>query len=245
MTAPDLRVFPDAEAVAREARREIVAGMSAAREASREFVLGLAGGRTPQRLYEFLAEDPSIDWSRVRFFWGDERCVPPDDAASNYRLAHDALLSRIEVAPARVHRLRGEAADPEAAAREYEAELASIEAPDLVLLGLGTDGHTASLFPGSAALEESSRLVVPSRAPIGVTPTDRLTLTLPGLARWERALFLVTGSNKRHVLTALLDDPADAERFPAARVRTRIQESWFVDRAAAPENLPHDGGADR
>jgi 6-phosphogluconolactonase len=227
----DLRVVEDSEGVARDARREIVAAMAAAREASRPFVLGLSGGSTPRRLYETLAEDASLDWSGVRFFWGDERCVPPDDPASNYRLAHDALLSRIRAAG--VHRMRGEA-DPETAAREYEAVLEELGDSDLVLLGIGEDGHTASLFPGSAALDESARLVVPVRAPQGVEPRERLTLTLPALARARRALFLVTGSSKRDILAALREGGAEARRLPAARVRARESVSWIADRAAAP-----------
>jgi 6-phosphogluconolactonase len=226
----DLRVVADPEAVAREARREIVAAMVAAREASRPFALGLSGGSTPQRLYELLAEDASLDWSGVRFFWGDERCVPPDDPESNYRQAHDALLSRIHAAE--VHRMRGEA-HPETAAREYEAVLEGLGDLDLVLLGVGADGHTASLFPGSPALEEASRLVVPVRAPAGVTPRGRLTLTLPALARARRALFLVSGPSKREILAVLREGSAEARCLPAARVRARESVSWIADRAAA------------
>jgi 6-phosphogluconolactonase len=225
----DLRIFADAEAVAREARREIVAAMAAARKASRPFALGLAGGRTPRRLYELLAEEASLDWSGVRFFW-DERCVPPDDPASNWRLAHDVLLSRIR--PAAVHRMRGEA-DPEAAAREYEVVLEELGEPDLVLLGVGGDGHTASLFPGSPALEEASRLVVPALAPAGVTPRRRLTLTLPALARVRRVLFLVSGWSKREILAALRGGSAEARRLPAALVHASESVSWIADRAAA------------
>lgn len=241
----ELRVVEDAEAAAREARREILAAVNAARESSRSFVLGLAGGQTPRRLYELLAAEGGFDWSPVHFVWGDERCVPPGDPASNYRLAHESLLSRIDVDAACIHRMRGDAVDPDGAAREYEEVLAGLEDPDLVLLGLGTDGHTASLFPRSPALEESLRLVTATSAPAGAVSPRRLTLTFPGLARFRRGLFLVTGTDKRTILTTLREDPTAAERLPAARVRAREGELWIVDRAAAPQNLPHGGGPDR
>jgi 6-phosphogluconolactonase len=227
------RVLADPEAVALEARQEIVAAAGAADETGRPLVLVLSGGRTPQRLYEHLAEEDRIDWSRVHFLWGDERCVPPDHPASNYRLAHEALISRIDVPERHVHRMRGEDPDPDTAARAYEEELASVGAPDLVLLGLGADGHTASLFPDSVALEESSRLVVPARAPAGADPVDRLTVTFAALGCARRVLFLVTGSDKRDALTAIREDPpAAADRFPAARVRPRESILWIADRAA-------------
>lgn len=241
----DLRVVEDAEAAARAARSEILAAVRAARDSSRPFVLGLAGGRTPRRLYELLAAESGFDWSSVRFVWGDERCVPPGDPASNYRLAHESLLSRIDVDPGHIHRMHGEAEDPNRAAREYEEELAGLANPDLVLLGIGTDGHTASLFPRSPALKESSRLVTATSAPDGSVSPRRLTLTFPGLARFRRALFLVTGHDKRAVLTSLRDDPTAAERLPAARVRAREGERWIVDSAAAPQNLHAGGDPDR
>jgi len=226
----DLRVVADAEGVAREAWAEVVASAAAAERASRPFVLGLSGGRTPQRLYELLAESP-IDWSRARLFFCDERCVPPDDPASNYRLVHDALLSRVR-GEIHVLRMRGEA-EAEGAAREYETALERLGDPDVVLLGVGADGHTASLFPGSRALEEPSRLVVPALAPAGVTPRGRLTLTLPALARARRALFLVSGASKQEILARLRADSAESRRLPAARVRARESVAWLADRAAA------------
>lgn len=169
--------------------------------------IALAGGNTPSALYERLA---GIDypWAKTEVFFGDERCVPPDHADSNYRMAHAALLAKV---PARVHRMPAEGCD----ARAYERELASVFGPglpvfDLVLLGLGTDGHTASLFPGDPALEERERAVVRVVRP----GHPRLTLTLPVFSAARVALFLVAGAEKRAMLAALLT----GGEIPAARV---------------------------
>ena len=170
--------------------------------------LALAGGRTPRALYERLGTD-DLPWSEVDVWFGDERCVPPDHPDSNYRMAHEALLSRV---PARVHRMPSEGCDTAA----YERELRAVFGKgtprfDLVLLGLGADGHTASLFPGDPALEERERLVVRVERP----DHPRLSLTLPLLSAAAQALFLVTGAEKRDALARLLA----GEAIPAARVR--------------------------
>lgn len=182
----------------------------------------LAGGTTPRAMYERLAVS-RYDWTGVDIFFGDERCVPPDDEASNYRMAHEALLSRVD---ARVHRMRGETCDPE----QYEQELRSFFAVgrpqfDLVLLGLGEDGHTASLFPGDAAVEVRDRWVV------HVQRTDyaRLTLTLPVLSAARVAMFLATGEQKRWAMRELLR----GGDIPAARVEAK-RVLVVADRASVP-----------
>jgi len=189
--------------------------------ALRPRTVALAGGSTPRRLYERLAAC-DFPWSETEVFFGDERCVPPEHPASNYRMAHEALLSRVE---ARVHRMPGETCDASA----YEEDLTRLFGPglpefDLVLLGLGVDGHTASLFPGDPALDVTDRHVVRVHRP----DHPRLTLTLPVLSAAKVAMFLVSGESKRESLRRLL---AGAD-IPAARVRGR-QVIIIGDEAAA------------
>lgn len=184
--------------------------------------VALAGGLTPEALYERLAT-LEYDWDAVEVFFGDERCVPPDHPDSNFRMANEALLSRV---PARVHRMRGETCD----AAGYEEELhagfgGGLPAFDLVFLGMGADGHTASLFPGDPALEETRRLVVKVERP----DHSRLTLTLPVLSSARLAVFLVSGGDKREVLGRVLA----GEDLPAARVAAR-RVVLIADAAAAP-----------
>ena len=230
----DFRILPDAASAARAAAH---LGAAFAREAvmkRKRFTLALAGGSTPRSVYAALAAEPTeaVPWKDAFVFFGDERCVPPDDPASNFRMANETLLSKVGVSPDRVFRMRGEAADPDAEARRYEDVLRR-EAPDgldLVFLGMGDDGHTASLFPQSPALDERSRWVLPSQAPPGVVPAGRLTLTLPAIAAARRVVFLVTGAAKRD---ALLRVRRRLEPLPpAARVGAREVTLWIVDVAA-------------
>ena len=182
-------------------------------------------------------------------FFGDERCVPPDDPASNYAMAREALLGAVSIPPDQVHRMRGEAASAAQAALDYEGELAVAfgttagNVPprfDLVLLGLGADGHTASLFPGTRALSEARRWVVANRAP--VTPTERLTLTYPVLNAAAHVLFLVSGGDKSRALAGVLAASGDPARLPARGVRPVAGElRWIVDRAAAAALPKHSG----
>ncbi len=246
MTAPVLLRVPDAEAVAHAAAEEI------AREASRAvalrgaFTLSLAGGSTPRRLYALLADASfhgRIPWDRTHVFFGDERPVPPDHPDSNYRMAREALLDHVAVAS--VHRIPGE--DP-AAADVYEAELRRFfgippggEPPrlDLVLLGLGSDGHTASLFPGTPAVDETVRWVVSPFVPrLG---TRRTTLTLRVLNRARAALFLVSGAAKAAAVARVLAPAPGAEPLPAARVQPDGGAVWIVDDAAAAALGPLEG----
>jgi len=235
----------DAEAVARAAAEEIVEAGSRAIEERGRFTVALAGGSTPRRTYELLADPAApfgerLRWDGTHAFFGDERHVPPDHPDSNYRMAREALLDR--VAMASVHRMHGEERQAAAAAASYEAELRRFfglasagDAPprlDLVLLGLGPDGHTASLFPGSAALDERRRwAVAPFVERLGA---HRITLTLPVLDRTREVLFLVSGAEKADALAQVLTPAPGSAPPPAARVRPeRGALVWIVDRAAA------------
>jgi 6-phosphogluconolactonase len=245
MTDPNVYRFDDLEALARGAA-EAVAGAAARAVAEHgRFTIALAGGSTPRRLYALLADPRApfrtrIPWGRVHVFFGDERHVPPNDPDSNYRLAREALLDHVR--PGSVHRMRGDLPDAAAAAAAYEEELerffgasAADGTPptlDLVLLGLGPDGHTASLFPGSAALEERRRWVA---APwITRLRAHRLTLTLPVLDRAREVLFLVAGADKADALAQVLGGGDGDAPLPAARVRPEGgAPRWYVDRDAA------------
>jgi 6-phosphogluconolactonase len=200
----------------------------------------LSGGTTPKRVYELLGRAPRRDhipWQRVHWFWGDERFVPHDDPRSNFHMAAEALLRRAPVPPANIHPIPTEQGSPAGEAAAYETMLKRFYGADsfdparplfdLTLLGLGEDGHTASLFPGSPALAETRRWAVPVAGPDGL---DRITLTYPALASSAVILFLVTGERKRQALTrARAGDPA----LPATGLRPDGAVYWFVDRAAA------------
>lgn len=189
----------------------------------------LTGGSTPGRAYE-LAATLAPDWSAASVWWGDDRCVPPDDERSNYRLAKETLLDRLSVPPRAVHRVRGELA-PQAAAEAYGEELGDTEL-DLVLLGLGSDGHMASLFPGSPQLEVTDRRV--AFGPAGLEPfVDRITLTLPAIWSAGRIVFLVAGAVKAGaVARAFGGDPSTAVPASLARLAPVVVEV-FLDAAAA------------
>ncbi|NBV84827.1 MAG: 6-phosphogluconolactonase [Verrucomicrobia bacterium] len=194
------------------------------------FRLGLAGGNTPRAVYEHLAAQPdALPWDKVQITFGDERCVPPEDGASNYRMAWESLLSRVPIPEANVFRVRGEI-HPQEASLEYEAKLAAVAsqfgedcyAHDLLLLGLGEDGHTASLFPDSPALEETVRKVVPNTGP--KPPPQRITFTYPLINAARRVLFLLKDPAKEPILQAALRG-----EFPSGRVRpTHGTVLWLV-----------------
>lgn len=241
---PAIHVLADADALFRAAGDAFVrAARDAVRESGR-FTVALSGGSTPKALYTSLATDEAlragVPWAGCEFFWGDERHVPPDDVASNYRMAHEAMLARVPVGPGQVHRIKGEEADAARAAADYEAELRrvfhlgpeGVPRFDLILLGLGPDGHTASLFPGTAALADETRLVVANR--VSQLATERITLTLPVLNNARRVIFLVEGAGKAAILKKVLQPVPGAERLPAGRVQPRDGTLvWLVDRAAA------------
>lgn len=187
--------------------------------------LALAGGTTPKATYELLAGLP-LDWSLIDIFFGDERCVPAEHSDSNYRMAKAALFDRITIPSERIHRMQGELADRDAAARAYEAELPS--RLDLVVLGIGEDAHTASLFPGSPALLEDRRLVLPVIGP--KPPPERLTLTPPALSAARLCLVLGSGAGKAEPVRRALKDPLDISSTPIQLARDGV---WFLDQAAA------------
>jgi len=235
--APTFRRFPDADSVARAAADEIAARAAEALATRPTFSLVLAGGGTPQKTYEALAarHGASVAWNRVHLFWGDERCVAPDDAQSNYAMAKKALLDRVAVPAANVHRMRAEVAPPSRAADEHEVELraffgggAAFPKFDLVLLGVGEDGHTASLFPGHEALAETKRCVVAVRTE-AKPPPWRLSLSLPALCAARDVMFLATGAGKRTVIAGVR---AGGATYPSALVRPTGRLEWFVDDAA-------------
>jgi len=238
-SVPDLRVeiFPDLEAVSEAAAARVVARAAAAVTARGRFLVALAGGATPARTYERLAGPPHrerLPWGNVEIFFGDERCVPPEDPRSNYRLAHERLLSRVPLPPAQVHRLACEA-DAEAGARQYEALLRQ-RLPgvgggfDLVLLGLGADGHTASLFPGR--LPPPGPWVAVVARP--EEPFRRLTLTPEVLNRSRLLVFLVAGREKAPALRAVLRGEAAMAASPVHLLKPAAGEiHWLLDREAA------------
>ncbi len=228
-----LRVFPSSEALADAAADAIVEIVGAALAARGSALVALAGGTTPVAAYRRVSGSTRakrVDWERVDFFFGDERCVPPDDARSNFRTAHEHLLDPLGVAPERVHRIRGELGAP-AAAEAYEDELRGALAGDgrfdLVLLGLGEDGHTASLFPGAPAPGVGA-LAVAARAP--AEPRERVTLTPAALLRSRFTLFLVEGERKARALAAALRDETSIARRV---VPPDGASAWLVDAAAA------------
>jgi 6-phosphogluconolactonase len=200
--------------------------------------IALSGGSTPRRFHELLAAAEGVDWSRVHVYWGDERAVGPDDEQSNYRMARETLLDHVPLPPANVHRMQGELPAAEAASAYEELlretfKLSAGQLPrfDLLVLGMGADGHTASLFPGTDALEERERLVVANHVP--QLETTRITLTYPVLNAAAHALFLVAGADKAAALQCVFR-PVDAERPPAALVQpTDGAVTWLVDEAAA------------
>jgi 6-phosphogluconolactonase len=235
-----VQVLPDLEAISREAATLFVNASRNAMAARKKFTVAISGGSTPRRLYTLLSAAPyrdQVDWQMVHFFWADERCVPKEDEASNFKTVYDRLLSKAPVSDDHIHRIKGEE-DPEKAARDYEADIegffgaSQLPVFDLVLLGMGEDGHTASLFPGSKSLEETARLAIPVylKKPYG----NRITLTLPVLNNAAQILFLVAGSSKATVLSEILRDGEKGGEFPAGRIRPiRGTVIWLIDQEAA------------
>ncbi len=250
---PKVLVFETKEQVALAAAERFVAGAAEAIAVRGEFSVALAGGNTPRRVYDLLASDPYknlTEWSRVHLFFGDERCVPPDHQDSNYRMVYEALISKIEIPPTNVHRMIGEG-NPEEGATAYERELkaflheGSWPRFDLVFLGLGEDGHTASLFPGSSAVKERSRCVVATRMekavanPFEKQSQERITLTFPVFNHAAHVVFLVTGKQKSGRLAEVVKPPRVArtindEPLPAQLIQPLDGSvEWLVDSAAA------------
>jgi 6-phosphogluconolactonase len=237
----ETKVLDGPAALAETAAGAIVDAAVAAIAARGRFTLVLSGGATPRETYERLANPPfrdRIDWQRTLVFFGDERRVAPDHRDSNYQMAHAALLSKVPIPPESVFRIRGDAEDPEVAAAEYARAIAGAlglrrgELPrfDLVLLGLGVDGHAASLFPGSPVLKEVFRTVAAVHATAAAVP-QRFTLTLPVLNAAAEVIFLVSGPEKAKVVKAAFTDQST---LPAAMVRpANGRLCWLLDRDAA------------
>jgi len=244
-----LEIHQDAAAVARRGAGLFALAAQEGAAARGAFTVALSGGNTPRGLYCLLAGgafSSKIPWRRVHLYWGDERCVPPDDAASNYAMARAAFIDAVHVPDGNVHRVRGEDA-PEEAAAAYAAELARppLTAPqtpglpvfDLVLLGLGADGHTASLFPHAAALAEETRLAVVGQGGSGSGP--RVTLTFPVINAARRIVFVVTGGEKAGMVAEVLEGLRVPDAIPAQRVAPLYGSLlWLLDEAAAAELSP-------
>jgi 6-phosphogluconolactonase len=234
---PMVSRFPDAATLADAAAARLAGRIAEVVRARGRCRLALAGGSTPRPIYERWAvyDTGQLDWSRIDLFWGDERCVPADHPDSNYRMVHEALLRHVRPPDELVHRIPGELPPAEAAAA-YEAQLGA-EPLDIVLLGMGDDGHTASLFPGDAALAAMTR-VAPALAPL--PPRERVSLTLRALAEARAVFFVVAGASKAARVAEVFGEVAAGEpRLPAARVRPASGElHWYLDEAAARQ-LPH------
>jgi 6-phosphogluconolactonase len=240
---PDIRIHSNSQAVAEAAAEFILEIGRESVRAKGRFFLALSGGTTPESLYRALASPAfdRFDWSRTVFFFSDERCVPPNDPRSNYALADKTLFTPLNIPPSRIYRMAGESSDPQAAASEYEQQLrlatntvpSVLPSLDLILLGLGEDGHTASLFPGSPILQDYRRAIAATQSP--KDPPHRLTMTLAAINRASVILFLTTGSGKAEVVRAILDPKTEAERqFPASLVKPEEGRLiWFLDQAAA------------
>jgi len=243
---PDIRIARDGQEWARDAAALILRVSEQAIRSNGRFLVALSGGSTPRTLYQTLNTPEwkgRFDWQKTVFLFGDERCTPPDYPESNFGMAQSALFQPLGIRPDHIYRIKGEHEDPASAAKEYEEALRNLthcaapELPriDLILLGLGEDGHTASLFPGTAALHEQARAVTVGQAPTGIR--TRLTLTLGVINQATVVLFLVTGSSKASMVRAILEPQRAAERtFPAALVAPEAGELiWMLDQAAAAQ----------
>ena len=247
----EIIICSSSEEIFRRAADIFAAGVASA---AGNFTVALAGGSTPKGMYSLLASDAyreRIDWSRVHVFFGDERCVPPENEYSNYRMANAALLMNVPIPPRQVYRIRGEA-PPNIAAGEYEGTLLRVfgqsdASPfprfDLILLGMGPDGHTASLFPGSAALREQKRWVTANdveKFKDTPTPWQRVTLTYPVLNAAAHVLFMVAGADKADSLREVLEGPPNPDLYPSQAVKpVNGNLTWLVDKSSAHKLSTH------
>jgi len=245
---PEIRSYPSLSELSLAAA-EFIAELAEARIREKNiFTFVLSGGTTPRLLYEELAKEPyasRVDWQHTHLFWGDERCVPSDNPDSNFSLALQTLISKVDVPSSSIHRIPAATGSPKVVAAEYETTLREFFQPtaagepstsfpsfDLVLLGIGVDGHTASLFPGDAALEERTSWVVAVEGSSASPPVPRITLTFPVINEAKCVLFLASGSNKLKVLQEILNNPHTAI-YPAAHVRPAGKLLWFIDEGLA------------
>src|SRR5688572_21559124 len=240
---PHVIVVPDSAAAADAGARLWVDTVRQALAAHGVFHVALAGGTTPRDMHRKVSEQADLDyaWHRTHVFFGDERAVPPDDDRSNFGIASEALIDCVPLSPQQVHRMEGEAPDLAAAAERYAGTLAEVLAPpahappvfDLIWLGLGTNGHTASLFPNSPALAVRDRWVVAVNE-AAADPPRRLTLTVPVLNASRRIIFLVTGSEKAAIVAEVLEGEYAPDRLPAQIIQPAPGRLvWLLDEAAA------------
>ena len=238
-----IQILPDLETLSRAAAEIIVEHVADCLQKQDTFSIALSGGSTPKRLYSLLAQEAAladrICWQRIHFFWGDERHVPPGHPDSNYLMAYNTLLSQAPIPSTHIHRFRSEDADAEKAAADYELQIQRFfkiragELPrfDFVLLGMGADGHTASLFPGTPALKETRRLVLANW--VEKFRTFRLTLTTPVLNSAACILFLVAGTDKADAVKEVLEGNFQPSRYPAQLIQPSGGELiWLLDRSA-------------
>jgi 6-phosphogluconolactonase len=239
---PEVRAFDTLSDASRALAERIAETARVAVEEQGQFTMALSGGKTPELLYGLLASEyaEKMEWNSIHLFWSDDRYVPQDHPDSNFRMAHHAWISKVPIPPENVHRIQTEEETPEKAAESYERTLAeffraSEEVPDttfdVMLLGIGTDGHTASLFPGSPVLAEKRRWVVSVDAPPPVFPKKRITLTLSLINSAREVIFLAFGEEKRNVIRTILEEPEKTVKtYPAAMVKARERLLWYVDK---------------
>lgn len=242
-TQKEIRILKDSAAIAKRAAEEFVKLAQSAVSRSGSFTVALSGGSTPKLLYSLLSTDlalrATLPWDKMQLFFGDERHVGPDDDQSNFKMASESMIKKSALKPEQVHRMKGEYPDVDRAAKEYEQDLrahfrlkdAELPRFDLVLAGMGDEGHTLSLFPGTKALHAEGRTVV--RNWVGKLYTERITLTAPAANNAEMILFLVAGKEKALALKAVLEGPYEPEQLPAQLLQpTNGKLLWLVDEAA-------------
>jgi 6-phosphogluconolactonase len=240
---PAIQIVADVEAISRKSAEIIIGLIAETLNSKTHFSIALSGGSTPKSLFTLLADDVSlrtqVDWDKVHFFWGDERHVPPDHPDSNFRMAYEAMLAKVPVQETNIHRVRAEEQDASKAAEEYENELRTFfnlkpgEVPrfDCVLLGMGPDGHTASLFPGTEALHEQKRHVVSNW--VEKFQTHRITLTAPAINNADCIIFLVSGEEKAEVLREVLEGKKNTDFFPSQLIKpSHGKLLWLVAQPA-------------
>jgi 6-phosphogluconolactonase len=242
----EVQILPDGGAIAHRAAEKIVEAAAAAVKERGVFTISLAGGSTPKALYSLLATDATLrsqmPWDKTQIFFGDERHVPPDDADSNFRMANESMLSKVPLKPEQVNRIKAEYKDAEQSAREYEQLLRSYfklspgQLPrfDVLLLGMGDEGHTLSLFPGTKALHDNGRLVMSNW--IGKLFTERITITAPVANNSALAVFMITKADKALALKGVLEGPYEPEQLPSQLIQPMNGKAlWLVDTAAASQ----------
>ena len=240
----EVQILPDAAAIARRAAERIIESAAAAVKERGVFTISLAGGSTPKTLYTLLATDPAfkskMPWDKTQFFFGDERHVPPDDSESNFRMANESMLSKLSLKPEQVLRIKAENEDAEKAAKEYEQTLRSsfklsggqLPRFDVLLLGMGEEGHTLSLFPGTKALHDNGRLVMSNW--VGKFFTTRITTTAPVASNSALVIFMITKADKALALKAVLEGPYEPEQLPSQLIQPKNGKLlWLLDTTAA------------